>query len=96
MLVTTGQDGLEQMMARLNAVDFKSLNQAIRNLADVVEPLAKFFNVLDSYSYEVLAVKRLATLQAFLRSKREISVETTIFVRWSGFLESPVLCCSLN
>lgn len=94
MLVTTGQDSLEQMMARLNAVDFKSLNQAIRNLADVVEPLAKFFNVF--HSYEVLAVKRLATLRAFLRSKREISVETTIFVRWSGFLESPVLCCSLN
>ena len=44
-LVTTSQDSLEQMMAKLNTIDFESLNDAIRNLADVVEPLAKFFNV---------------------------------------------------
>ena len=46
-LVTTSQDSLEQMMAKLNTIDFESLNQAIRNLADVVEPLAKFFNVFN-------------------------------------------------
>ena len=46
-LVTTSQDSLEQMMAKLNIIDFESLNQAIRNLSDVVEPLAKFFNVFN-------------------------------------------------
>ena len=27
--------------------DFETLNQAIQNLADVVEPLARFFNIFD-------------------------------------------------
>lgn len=31
----------------LGAIDFEALNQAIQNLADVVEPLAKFFNVFN-------------------------------------------------
>ena len=44
-LVTTSQAGVEQAMDRLNTFDFKKLNQAIGDLADVVEPLAKFFNV---------------------------------------------------
>lgn len=44
-LVTTSQAGVEQAMDRLNTIDFKKLNQAIGDLADVVEPLAKFFNV---------------------------------------------------
>ena len=37
-LVVTTQEGL-------GAIDFETLNQAIQDLADVVEPLAKFFNV---------------------------------------------------
>ena len=37
-LVVTTREGL-------GAIDFKMLNQAIEDLADVVEPLARFFNV---------------------------------------------------
>ena len=44
-LVTTTQEGVEQTMEQMNAIDFEALNRAIRNLSDVVEPLAKFFNV---------------------------------------------------
>jgi NTP pyrophosphatase (non-canonical NTP hydrolase) len=44
-LVTTSQAGVEQAMDRLNTIDFKKLNQAIGDLADVVGTLAKVFNV---------------------------------------------------
>ena len=44
-LVATSQAGVEQAMDQLNAIDFDTLNAAIRDLAAVVEPLAKFFNV---------------------------------------------------
>lgn len=43
-LVVTGQQSLEQTMDKLNTIDFETLNQAIGDLADVIEPLAKFFN----------------------------------------------------
>ena len=43
-LVVTTQGGVEQTMNRLNSIDFETLNQAIKNLSDVVQPLAKFFN----------------------------------------------------
>ena len=43
-LVVTTQEGVEQTMKRLNSIDFETLNQAIKNLSDVVQPLAKFFN----------------------------------------------------
>ena len=43
-LVVTTQEGVEQTMNRLNSIDFETLNQAIKNLSDVVQPLAKFFN----------------------------------------------------
>lgn len=46
-LVTTSQDGVESAMDKLNAIDLVTLNRAIENLADVVEPLAKFFNVFN-------------------------------------------------
>lgn len=39
-LVVTTQESL-------GAIDFETLNQAIQNLADVVEPLAKFFHVFN-------------------------------------------------
>ncbi len=41
-LVQTGQLGLEQTVENLNAIDFETLNKAIQDLAEVVEPLAKF------------------------------------------------------
>lgn len=43
-LVQTGQDGLTGTVKKLETIDFDSLNKTIRDLADVVEPLAKFFN----------------------------------------------------
>ena len=44
-LVTTGQQSLVGMMEKLNSVDFEALNQAIEDLAAVVEPLAKMTKV---------------------------------------------------
>ncbi len=43
-LVTTGQESLKQTMEKLDAIDFDALNKAIKDLADIIEPLAKFFN----------------------------------------------------
>ncbi len=44
-LVVTSQAGVEETMSKLNSIDFAELNRAIGNLSDVVEPMAKFFNV---------------------------------------------------
>lgn len=44
-LVATGQYSLEQTMEKLNSLDLDTLNQAIQNLADVVEPLARVTNM---------------------------------------------------
>ena len=41
-LVVTGQQTLQQSMEKLDTVDFDSLNQAIRDLSAVIEPLAKW------------------------------------------------------
>lgn len=46
-LVTVSQTGVEQAVGKLNTIDFDTLNRAIGDLADVVEPLAKFFNVFN-------------------------------------------------
>ena len=46
-LVSTGQISLEETITKLNAIDFEALNKAIENLADVVEPMARFFNVFN-------------------------------------------------
>ena len=43
-LVGTSQIAVEQTMTKINAVDFEALNQAIEDLSDVIEPIAKFFN----------------------------------------------------
>lgn len=40
-LVSTSQTGVEQTMTKINAIDFDALNNAIRDLSNVVEPLAK-------------------------------------------------------
>ena len=45
--VTTGQSAVEQVTEKLDILDFETLNRAIENLADVVEPLARFFNVFN-------------------------------------------------
>lgn len=44
-LVITGQQSLEQTMEKLNTIDFETLNQAIKDLAAVVEPLNKLISV---------------------------------------------------
>ena len=44
-LVVTGQQSLEQTMAKLDSIDFATLNKAIKDLAAVVEPLAKVSSV---------------------------------------------------
>lgn len=43
-LVSTSQVGVEQAIAKINDIDFDSLNDAIKDLSDVIEPIAKFFN----------------------------------------------------
>lgn len=42
-LVSSSQAALKQATDKLNAMDIATLNKAIADLADVVEPLAKFF-----------------------------------------------------
>lgn len=44
-LVTTAQSSLDQTMNKLNTIDFQALNQAIADLASVVEPMSKLMNV---------------------------------------------------
>ena len=44
-LVTTAQSSLEQTMGKLNSIDFDTLNQAISDLAKVVEPMSKLMKV---------------------------------------------------
>ena len=44
-LVQTGQSSLSDTVAKLNSIDFESLNKAIANLSAVIEPMAKFFKV---------------------------------------------------
>ena len=43
-LVDTSQVGLEETLEKLNTIDLETLNQAIQDLADVVQPIAKLFN----------------------------------------------------
>lgn len=45
-LVSTGQQSLEATMEKLNSVDFEALNQAIKDLAAVIEPLARMSKLL--------------------------------------------------
>ena len=46
-LVVTGQQSLEQTMGKLETIDFDALNGAIDDLANVIEPLARFFKVFN-------------------------------------------------
>ena len=43
-LVDTSQTGLEETLEKLNSIDLETLNQAIQDLADVVQPIARLFN----------------------------------------------------
>lgn len=45
--VAMAKDGVALAVDRINAIDIDTLNQAIRDFSDVVEPLAKFFNIFD-------------------------------------------------
>ena len=42
-LVTTGQSSMKDTMDKLNLIDFEELNRAIKNLSDVIAPLARWF-----------------------------------------------------
>ncbi len=42
-LVTESRDGIAQAVEKLNKIDIEQLNHAIGDLADVIEPIAKFF-----------------------------------------------------
>lgn len=42
-LVTTSQNGVEQTMKKIDAIDFDTLNKAIDDLSRVIEPIANFF-----------------------------------------------------
>ena len=44
-LVVGSSDSLTQAMKKLNAIDIEKLNDAIRNLNDAVEPMARFANL---------------------------------------------------
>ena len=44
-LVVAAQQSLDQTMGKLNTIDFNTLNEAIGDLADVVELLSNFFKV---------------------------------------------------
>ncbi len=42
--ITENAESVETVMKEIGSVDFKGLNDAIKDLGDVIEPLAKFFN----------------------------------------------------
>lgn len=44
-LAVYAQDSLHQTMEKLDTIDFETLNQAIEDLAQVIEPVAKFFGM---------------------------------------------------
>lgn len=44
-LVVTAQDSLAQTMEKFNAIDLETLNQAIEDLAQVVEPMSKLMSM---------------------------------------------------
>lgn len=44
-LVATGQESLRQTMEKLNTIDFEALNEAIQDLATVVEPMSRLANM---------------------------------------------------
>jgi len=45
--VAMAKDGVALAVEKIDAIDIDTLNQAIRDFSDVVEPLAKFFNIFN-------------------------------------------------
>lgn len=45
ILVGDSQSAVNEAMTKLNTLDLEALNQAIKDLSDVIEPLAKFANL---------------------------------------------------
>lgn len=43
-LVSSSQQNVQDALTKLNSIDIESLNKAIKDLSDVVAPLAKFAN----------------------------------------------------
>lgn len=43
-LAVRSQENIGRAMEKIEAIDIEGLNQAIKNLSDVVEPFAEFFN----------------------------------------------------
>ena len=41
-LVTTSQSGVEEALGKIHEIDFDTLNQAVKDLSNVVKPLADF------------------------------------------------------
>ena len=48
-LVTASQEGVESAIEKLNTIDIQTLNKAIKDLADLVEPLARVANIFGKY-----------------------------------------------
>ena len=44
ILISDNAETVSQAMKKMEAIDFEGLNKAIKDLGDVVEPFAKFFN----------------------------------------------------
>ncbi|MBQ8598940.1 MAG: hypothetical protein IJ411_02340 [Oscillospiraceae bacterium] len=44
-LVNSSQSAVEQTMTKMNSLDLDTLNKAIKDLAAVIEPMAKFFGM---------------------------------------------------
>ncbi len=44
-LVTSSQQDIQNALSKVNNIDFDSLNKAIKDLSDVIAPLAKFVNL---------------------------------------------------
>ena len=42
-LVSTSQEGVTEAVGKINAINFEALNDAIKDLSEVIEPIAKFF-----------------------------------------------------
>ncbi len=43
-LVVSSEEGIQDALEKVNAIDIEHLNEAIQNLNDTVTPLAEFFN----------------------------------------------------
>lgn len=50
-LVISSQEGVQQALEKVNAIDIDTLNQAIENLAKIVTPLASLVNKLQSLPF---------------------------------------------